>query len=161
MGGSGGGGSGNVVCAEMPDDDDDDSTNPWTREDAIRGLKVEFWMHHPDRKPGESAHNCDISIGPDHPQYDFYLRALDLINKYFDELDSKGGSNMVDEIKHRVELARDDYVYFGYGTENLPDRAELMITRFVVPCDAIDGSIAAMLRDMGCIRMLYVNGYEP
>ncbi|KAJ3471559.1 hypothetical protein MRS44_001658 [Fusarium solani] len=148
-GGSGGGGSGNVVCADMSDDDNgddnDSSTNYWTRED-----------------PGESPHNCEnISIGPDHPQYDLYVRVLRLINKHYDELDSEGESNMVGEIKHRVEFAWNACVYLGYRNswaEYLPDRAELMLTRFVVPYDAIERSIAAMLGDMGRIRMLYIDG---
>lgn len=166
-GGGGGGGSGNVVCADMSDDENDGygSTNTWTREDAIRGLTIKFWIHHPDREPGESIYTyLDISVGPDHPQYGLYMRVLDLVNRYFDELNSEGESNMISEIKRRVELAWNAYTSFGYRNsraENLPDRAELMLTRFVVPYDAIDESIASMLEDMGCIRMLYVDGNEP
>ncbi|KAJ4236970.1 hypothetical protein NW759_000094 [Fusarium solani] len=143
-------------------DDNDSSTNYWTREDAIRGLAVEFWTHHPNREPGESPHNCEnISIGPDHPQYDLYVRVLRLINKHYDELDSEGESNMAGEIKHRVEFAWNACVHLGYRNswaEHLPDRAELMLTRFVVPYNAIDRSIAAMLGDMDRIRMLYIDG---
>ncbi|KAH7273453.1 hypothetical protein B0J15DRAFT_541413 [Fusarium solani] len=129
-GGSGGGGSGNVVCADMSDDDNGDDNDSSTN----------YWTRE---------------------DYDLYVRVLRLINKHYDELDSEGESNMVGEIKHRVEFAWNACVYLGYRNswaEYLPDRAELMLTRFVVPYDAIERSIAAMLGDMGRIRMLYIDG---
>jgi len=166
--GGGGGGSGNVVCADMFDDDsgddDDGSINLWTREDAIRALQVEFWMYHPDRKPGECAHNCEnISVGPNHPQYDLYVQILALINLYYDELDRQGGSCLVDDIKRQVKFAWDIFranASLGtsdYWTGLLPSRARIMLTRFVVSYDDIDGSIAAMLGEMGHIRMLHLD----
>ncbi|KAI8719554.1 hypothetical protein NCS52_00736500 [Fusarium sp. LHS14.1] len=117
-GNGGGGGGGNIVCTDMFDgddsDDDDGSTNPWTRENAIKDLQVEFWMHHPNRGPGESAQNCEnICVGPDHPGYGLYLQVLGLIDKNYDKIGSDGGSDMVREIKARVELAWNEY-HFGY-----------------------------------------------
>ncbi|KAL2675406.1 hypothetical protein Neosp_011590 [[Neocosmospora] mangrovei] len=165
--GGGGGGGGNVVCTDMFDDDnsDDDnrSTNPWTRENAIKDLQVEFWMHHPNREPGESAQNCEnICVEPDHPRYGLYLQVLGLIEKNYDKIGSEGDFDMVREIKARVELAWNEY-HFGYEdswAEYLPSRAELMFTRFVVPHDGIDRSIVSMLGDMGCLRMFYIDDEE-
>ncbi|RSL64968.1 hypothetical protein CEP54_004481 [Fusarium duplospermum] len=162
--GGGGGRSSNVVCAAMSDDSDE-SVNSWTREDAINGLKVEFWMYHPDRILGETAHHHeDISVGSDHPHYDLYLQILGLIQQYFAEINSGGEARMVVRIKDRVKDAFDAFRAGGYSVDGrhwaeiLPDRAELMLTRFAVSYDSIDRSIARMLGAMGRIRMLYIEG---
>ncbi|KAJ4329150.1 hypothetical protein N0V84_000274 [Fusarium piperis] len=107
-----------------------------------------------------------ISVGPDHPRYGLYLLILRIINQYYDELDSEGKSNMVVKIKSQVKRARDAFYAGGYDGNGwhwsgiLPDRAELMLPRFVIPYDAMDGTIAAMLGDMRRLRMLYIDCWE-
>ncbi|RSM21047.1 hypothetical protein CDV31_000095 [Fusarium ambrosium] len=167
--GGGSGGSRNVVCAYMSSDDDDGDeygyTNSWSREDAIGRLNAEFCMHNPDREPGGSPHNCDdFCVEPDHPQHDLYMRVLGLINKYYDEIDSEGESSIAGEVKDRVIDTLNTLQAGGYSmdrrhwSEILPNRAELMFTRFVVTNDEIDGPIAAILEDMGRIRMPDIEG---
>ncbi|RSL70960.1 hypothetical protein CEP53_001642 [Fusarium sp. AF-6] len=162
--GGGGGRSGNVVCTAMSDDGDE-SANSWTREDAINSLNLEFWMHHPSRRLGETAHNReDISVRSDNPQYGLYLQILGLINQYFAVIDIGGETRMAVRIKDRVKDAFNTFRAGGYSVDGrhwagiLPGRAELMLTRFVVSYDDIDRSIASMLGAIGRIRMLYIEG---
>ncbi|KAL6353668.1 hypothetical protein LRP88_12981 [Fusarium phalaenopsidis] len=69
----------------------------------------------------------------------------------------KGESNLVRKTKNRVRDAAKAYINGGYGysrgnkkwyTEFLPDRAELMLSRFVDPYGAANGTIAGHLQTM-------------
>ncbi|RTE82086.1 hypothetical protein BHE90_003406 [Fusarium euwallaceae] len=150
-----------------PDDNDDGFAKPWSREDAIDRLDLEFWMHHPNCEPEENSHSSNgIHVGPDHPQFHLYARIHGLVNKYYDELDREGESNMVGETKDQVQHARNAFHTNGYGINGkywsklLPDQAEMMLPRFIDPHGDMDGAIAGSLATMGRGWMLSINGKE-
>ncbi|KAJ4211612.1 hypothetical protein NW757_014806 [Fusarium falciforme] len=153
----------------------------WTKQDAFQCLNVEFWLSHPKHQAGEEPSFDCPKADSSHPHYEWYLRLENLIHEYYDNGDpddedepagtkrerTKGESNLVRKTKNRVRDAVKAYLTGGYGysrgskkwyTEFLPDRADLMLVRFVDPYGAANGTISGHLQTMSRSWMAEIGG---
>ncbi|OBS28592.1 hypothetical protein FPOA_02528 [Fusarium poae] len=136
----------------------------WTRTDAIRYLKCEFWLLGPRKEGQPPPKNLDeVHIGKDHPFYGLYLELYILIHKHYDEV-SASAQQMIASDNSTTREARNALAKAADARHNgdhhwqtlLPLPAEMMVSRFIHPYNALDETVATLASQLNVLHLLCI-----
>ncbi|RSL93880.1 hypothetical protein CEP52_012990 [Fusarium oligoseptatum] len=98
-----------------PEEDERDGFKEWSRQDALKALRIEFWMCHPERDETDTPYNNpNFTVDADHPEYYMYTRLETLIHAHYDEIYDKIEAGTVQDAQNDDS---DDEVGGWTGTE--------------------------------------------